>query len=66
MEKERARLLGGKAIVVQNAARRLLAKLELKNKRLIRARFGAVVKLQSICRRGTTRAKYARMVQVLV
>ena len=65
MEKERARLLAGRAIVVQSAARRLLAKLELKKKREIRRRYASVIKLQSICRRGLTRSKYSRMVQAV-
>ena len=65
MEKERARLLGGRAIIVQSAARRLLAKIELGKKRQMRARYASVVKLQSICRRGLTRAKYSRMVQAV-
>lgn len=65
MEKERARLLSGRAIVVQSAARSLLAKLELKKKRENRHRYASVVKLQSICRRGLTRSKYSRMVQAV-
>lgn len=65
MEKERARLLSGRAIVVQSAARRLLAKIELSKKRDARAKYQSVVKLQSICRRGITRSKYSRMVQAV-
>jgi myosin-5 len=65
MERMRAQLLGGRAMVLQNTVRCFIAKLELANKRDLRHKYQAVVNLQSICRRTITRAKYVRMVQAV-
>jgi|LauGreDrversion2_3_1035106.scaffolds.fasta_scaffold24599_1 hypothetical protein len=65
MESMRAKLLGGRAMVLQNTVRRFIAKQELAQKRDIRRKYSGCVKLQSICRRTITRAKYVRMVQAV-
>ena len=65
MESMRAKLLGGRAMVLQNSVRRFIAKQELAQKRDIRRKYSGCVKLQSICRRTITRAKYVRMVQAV-
>mmetsp|Transcript_68386 Transcript_68386/g.142565 ORF Transcript_68386/g.142565 Transcript_68386/m.142565 type:complete len:1429 (-) Transcript_68386:617-4903(-) len=65
MERQRAQLLGGRAIVLQNTARRYLARLELNLKREQRKKYLSVVHLQSTCRRTITRGKYTRMVQAV-
>jgi myosin heavy subunit len=65
MEGMRAKLLGGRAMVLQNTVRRFIAKQELAQKRDIRRKYSGCVKLQSICRRTITRAKYVRMVQAV-
>jgi myosin heavy subunit len=65
MERMRAQLLGGRAMVLQNTVRRFIARQELVKKRDIRRKYMSCVKLQSICRRTITRAKYVRMVQAV-
>mmetsp|Transcript_8727 Transcript_8727/g.20286 ORF Transcript_8727/g.20286 Transcript_8727/m.20286 type:complete len:1478 (+) Transcript_8727:193-4626(+) len=65
MEKERARLLGGRAIVLQATARTFLARAELSRKREARLRHEKILLLQSTCRRSITRMKYSRMVQAM-
>ena len=65
MERMRAQLLGGRAMVLQNTVRRFIAKQELNQKRDLRRKYASCVKLQSICRRTITRAKYVRMVQAV-
>uniref|UniRef100_A0A7S0HDG8 Myosin motor domain-containing protein n=1 Tax=Hanusia phi TaxID=3032 RepID=A0A7S0HDG8_9CRYP len=65
MEKERARLLGGKAVILQSAGRRFLARLELSHKREMRRRYLSVVRLQGFIRCSFTRAKYSKMVQAV-
>lgn len=64
-EKERARLLGGRAVVLQATARSFLARAELARKREAKMRFLKIVLLQSTCRRSITRMKYSRMVQAM-
>ena len=65
MERMRAQLVGGRAMVLQNTVRRFIARQELVKKRDIRRKYMSCVKLQSICRRTITRAKYVRMVQAV-
>jgi hypothetical protein len=65
MERRRAQLLGGKAIVLQNTVRRFVARLELEKKRENRRKYISVVKIQGILRRTMTRSKYVRMVQAV-
>ena len=65
MERRRAQLLGGRAVVLQNTVRRFVAKVELAKKRENRRRFLSVVRVQAILRRTMTRSKYMRMVQAV-
>uniref|UniRef100_A0A7S0QMA7 Myosin motor domain-containing protein n=1 Tax=Cryptomonas curvata TaxID=233186 RepID=A0A7S0QMA7_9CRYP len=65
MERRRALLLGGRAVVLQNTVRRYVATVELAKKRENRRKFLSVVRIQAILRRTMTRSKYMRMVQAV-